>query len=209
MIREVIELYKICIVGIEESLFNSEMEKLSNSELKECEFVFLSPNNSLAETISTVLELNPDALISNFTLSNVEYNGNDIIVSTLEQKPFTSCFIVTEEVLESEKDWRINVNIIYDYNELGLVLKSKLLQSIRYQKGRINTYFSELKDFIQKEELTLRQEDRLKEVYSLLLKQFPNDTQLKELDITQYSTFNKKTQSLINQAERLLKELKG
>lgn len=158
-------MYKILFIDEEDDAiddFKDYADETTTSEqiLVVAEF----PQPTLEEMIQTILNINPDAIITDFMLNEkktsikygVEYNGIDLVKSFTSKRDGFPCFVMTsfddDAVKESD-----DVNIVYIkeilHSEKSSNVKAsfleKVVSQIAHYRSRIESYENELKALIE------------------------------------------------------------
>ena len=173
-------MFKILFIDEEKYTLEDFEEYAENSTTKEqLEVITEFPLENEEEMIDRILEINPDAIITDFRLNemkedidyNVPYNGVDLVNTFQNIRENFPCFVLTavddEAVSQSE-----DVNIVYVkhvmYGQIEEKAKAKFLDrvvnQIKHYKSKLSSAEEELLELIKLREsgkANVKEEERI------------------------------------------------
>lgn len=185
------------------------------------EIILVEPEEDLDQLIANLLDLNIDALVSDFNLSDDRpnaYNGADVVEGFLAKRRYFPCFIRTsfdQDAMGSSSD----VNRIYSKNAaeeiaVGRDLFKRVSIQIHHHRAQIEAWSEEFAQLlaIPAPERTSGEIDRLIELDDFLERSFAADQALamtaKREVLDREGLFAKQNQ-LVEQTEKLIAAMKA
>jgi hypothetical protein len=171
----------------------------------------LPPEANLGDLVNTLLDLNIDALITDFNLSEagpLNYDGEQLVSAFLAVRSDFPCFIRTsydEAAFASSED----VNRVYSKNttgdeNAGRYLFKRIVLQINHHRRRVSQWQDELAALLELER-TAPIVERILELDNKIEASFAKDQALpKHVKESLFETEN----NLIAQTERLISEMK-
>ncbi|MDF7669984.1 hypothetical protein PT276_01980 [Orbaceae bacterium ESL0721] len=218
-------MYKILFIDEEKEVFDDFRDYIDKTGSdKKFQVITEYPLENMEEMIAKIIDISPDAIITDFKLNvikkyisyNIPYTGVNLIETFLDIREDFPCFVITsfddDAILTSKDVNKVYIKNILHEQDIDKQSRANFLErvekQIQHYKARINTSehrLKELLDLRQKGKTTLKEEEEI-----ITLDKFLEHSINKKDAIPLQLIRNKEyLQEILKKADLLISKLEG